>query len=271
MVERTADGGTTNTGTTDTGTTDTGTADGGTTNTGTTDTGTTDGGTTNTGTTDTGTTDGGTTDGGTTDGGTTAGGTTSLGVGRAGPGAKGLTVLATLAYIRRTAGEERMEAVLGRLPEKARRGLKGIVATEEVPWQVLSGLLRAADAVLAADDPGWIEAAGAYAIESLGVEYYGGILRKKSPLEFLMQPVSLFQLYYHPGNMEVVEAGTGLAVLRLVGFEHGNVLFCRRQTGGLRRALELAGGRQPTVRHVRCTEDGDGYCEWELRWGEAGE
>jgi hypothetical protein len=32
------------------------------------------------------------------------------------------------------------------------------------------------------------------------------------------------------------------------------------------RALALAGGEQPQVRHVRCAVDGDAFCEWELRW-----
>jgi hypothetical protein len=183
--------------------------------------------------------------------------------------AKGSTVLATLAYLRRNAGPDRAEEILAALPEPERRRLVGVAATDEVPWRALSALLSAADAALAPEDPEWIETVGAYSIESLGVEYYGGILRKADPLQFLTQPVSLFQLYYHPGDMEVVEQGTGFAVLRLVGFDHGNTLFCRRQTGGLRRALELAGGAAPTVRHVRCTEEGDAFCEWELRWGEA--
>lgn len=183
------------------------------------------------------------------------------------PMAKGSTVLATLAYLRRTAGRDRADAILGAVPEPERQRLTGVSATDEVPWRALSALLRAADSMLAPEDPEWIEIVGAYSIESLGVEYYGGILRKADPLEFLTQPVSLFQLYYHPGNMEVVEEGAGFAVLRLVGFDHGNALFCRRQTGGLRRALELAGGVAPTVRHVRCTEEGDAFCEWELRWG----
>lgn len=185
------------------------------------------------------------------------------------PTAKGSTALSTLAYLRRTAGNDRTNAILEALPEPERRRLTGAAATDEVPWRSLSALLRAADAVLGPEDPEWIETVGAYAIESLGVEYYGGILRKADPLEFLTQPVSLFQLYYHPGDMEVVEEGTGFAVLRLIGFDHGNALFCRRQTGGLRRALELAGGVSPTVRHVRCTEEGDAFCEWELRWGRA--
>jgi hypothetical protein len=32
------------------------------------------------------------------------------------------------------------------------------------------------------------------------------------------------------------------------------------------RAVELAGGVRPSVRHVRCAVEGDAFCEWELHW-----
>ncbi|HVE80318.1 MAG TPA: hypothetical protein VNA89_15745, partial [Gemmatimonadaceae bacterium] len=82
----------------------------------------------------------------------------------------------------------------------------------------------------------------------------------------LTQSVSLFRLFYHPGNMDVVYEAPGAAVLRLVGFDPATPLFCRRQTGGLRCALTLAGGLEPRTRHVRCALEGDAFCEWELGW-----
>jgi hypothetical protein len=125
---------------------------------------------------------------------------------------------------------------------------------------------RAADHVLGAADPAWMERAGEFSIRSTGVQLYSGILRKNNPIEFLTQSVSLFRLYYHPGNMEVVAESPGYAVLRLVGFDPGTTLFCRRQTGGLCCALTLAGGVEPRARHVRCVLEGDAFCEWELSW-----
>lgn len=182
------------------------------------------------------------------------------------PTTRGSTLGATLAYLRLDHGAEVEERVLACLPPERRLQIEQASATGEVPFALLSELLNAAEGVLGADHPAWVEGVGAYAIESSGLQLYPGILRKSSPLEFLTQPVSLFRLYYQPGNMEVVEHEPGRAVLRLVGFEHRNPLFCRRQTGGLSRALELAGGRSSSTRHVRCTEEGDAFCEWELRW-----
>ena len=182
------------------------------------------------------------------------------------PLAKGSTLRATLDFVRDDKGAAALERVLARLPDERRRHVERVAATDEVPFELAVELWRAADAELGGADPAWIERAGAQSIESLGVQLYGGILRKANPTEFLTQGVSLFRLYYSPGDMEVVEAEPGRAVLRLVGFDAADPLFCRRQTGGLRRAVGLAGGADPGARHVRCAALGDAFCEWELRW-----
>src|SRR4051812_17096106 len=99
--------------------------------------------------------------------------------------------------------------------------------TADLPYDVLLAFWRAADLTLAPIDAQWAEKGGAYAIDSLGQQLYGGLLRKASPLEFVTQSVSLFQLYYAPGDMVAVEVEEGRAVLRLIGFPAVGVLFCR--------------------------------------------
>lgn len=180
--------------------------------------------------------------------------------------ARGSALRSTLAFVADRAGDGAVDDVLGRLRPEERRAIASVAPTDEVPMELMRSLWRATDAVLGPADPGWPERSGAYSIEGAGVQLYGGILLKQSPLEFLTQRVSLFRLFYQPGNMEVVEIEPGRAVLRLVGFDPGDTTFCRRQTGGLLRSVELAGGATPSVRHVRCSVEGDAFCEWELRW-----
>jgi hypothetical protein len=183
----------------------------------------------------------------------------------AAPQAKGSTLRSTLRYVEAEYGAAAADEVLERLPAGERGRIESAGPTDEIPVELLRVLWDAVEGAIGKRDPGWPEKSGAYSIQSMGVQLYGGILRKRDPLEFLSQPVSLFRLYYQPGNMEVVEAEPGRAVLRLVGFP-GDPVFCRRQTGGLLRAVELAGGAHPSVRHVRCSVEGDAFCEWELRW-----
>jgi hypothetical protein len=179
--------------------------------------------------------------------------------------AKGSTVRTTLDFLAAEGGSELVTRVLAPLPERVREQLTRVDATGEVPYAIVQQFWRSADAELATD-PSWAERAGAFSIQSLGVQLYRGILLKRSPGEFLTQSVSLFQLYYRPGDMTVVLEEPGHAVLRLVGFDAGISVFCRRQSGGLRCAISLAGGADPSTRHVRCALEGDAFCEWELRW-----
>lgn len=180
--------------------------------------------------------------------------------------AKGSTVRSTLTFLTARLGADGVKSVLAAVPVATRTSLQSIAPTDELPYEQLVALWTAADNVLPRTEPHWADESGAFSIDSLGVQLYGGILRKPTPREFLTQSISLFRLYYHPGDMEVVEDVPGRAVLRLVGFDPITRIFCQRQTGGLRRAIELAGGGAVRVRHVRCCIEGDAFCEWELHW-----
>ena len=180
--------------------------------------------------------------------------------------AKGSVIRSTLEFLRAEPGSDTVADVLARLGADERARIERADATVEIPYALVRELWEAADAVVRERDPEWSERAGAFSIRSTGVQLYSGILRKSNPIEFLTQSVSLFRLFYRPGDMEVVFAEPGAAVLRLVGFDAGTRLFCQRQTGGLRLALALAGGTAAAARHVRCVTEGDAFCEWELAW-----
>jgi hypothetical protein len=180
--------------------------------------------------------------------------------------AKGAALRATLAYIETAAGADTLNAVMQRLPDDLRARIETVRPTDEIPFGLLLDVWRAADAVMRPLDADWMVEAGAHSIRSVGSDLYGGIIRKGTPADFLNQPVKLFRLYYHSGDMHIVEQQPGRAVLRMVGFDEPDALFCERQTGGLRIAIELAGGRGAAVRHVRCANQGDAFCEWEATW-----
>lgn len=180
--------------------------------------------------------------------------------------AKGSVFHTTMDFVRAEKGDAVANSVLQRLPEEQRRQIEDSTPTQEVPFENVLALWQAVDAEIGGEDPGWIERSGAHSIKSMGVQMYSGILRKSSPKEFLTQRISLFRLYYHPGDMELVEEEEGRALLRLVGFDYAGPLFCRRQTGGLSRALEVSGGQEAKTSHVRCVAEGDAFCEWEVRW-----
>ncbi len=181
--------------------------------------------------------------------------------------AKGAAVRGTVAFVEHAFGAATRQRVLDALPPADAAALASVTATDDVPYDRIIALWRAIDAEVAESTPQWAEQAGTFSIESMGVQLYSGILRKPTPTDFLTQSVSLFRLFYAPGDMRVVHEEPKGAVLRLVGFDPGTDLFCRRQVGGLARSVELAGGVAPRVRHVRCSLRGDAFCEWEMSWG----
>lgn len=179
---------------------------------------------------------------------------------------RGSTLHSTVEYLRHTLDAAGVEAVLARLTPEERALLAHASLTDDVPFHVALALWRSADRALAASDPHWAEHAGAEAIRVRGMQLYSGLIQKPTPVEFLTQHISLFQRYYRPGDMKVTERSPGRAAARLVGFEPGDRLFCRRLTGGWLAAIEIAGAREPKVTHARCVLEGDPFCEWEVRW-----
>lgn len=180
--------------------------------------------------------------------------------------AKGSTVHGTLDYLGALHGPGTLARVLDALPPSLRARLENVAPTGELDYDDLVVLWSVAGATLSPTVPEWSEQAGAYSIAHRGSDMYGGLLRKSTPDEFLLQSVSLFQLFYHPGDIVLVEHGAKSAVLRLVGFEARTPVFCRRQVGGLAKAIDIAGGAASEVKHVRCALEGDAYCEWSLAW-----
>jgi hypothetical protein len=179
---------------------------------------------------------------------------------------RGSTLRSTLEFLGHALPPAERDAVLGRLSPADRAVIERAAVTDDVPYQVALNLWRSADVALRNADPQWAEHAGAEAIHKLGMQLYSGLLLKPTPEEFLAQHISLFQRYYRPGDMKVTKRATGRATARLIGFEPGDTLFCRRLSGGWLAAITIAGGKQPVVHHARCVMEGDLFCEWEVRW-----
>ena len=179
---------------------------------------------------------------------------------------RGSTLKSTMEFLERELSDADRAEVLARLTPEERALLEHVTLTEDVPYSLALSLWRSADKALGLIDPDWVERAGAESLRVRGVQQYSGLLRKPTPMEFLAGHISLFQRYYRPGDMIITDRTPGRATARLVGFEPGDTLFCRRLTGGWRAAIEIAGGRDADASHPRCVLEGDPFCEWEVRW-----
>ena len=180
--------------------------------------------------------------------------------------ARGSTLHSTREYLAHALSAEALDAVLSRLSPDERAWIETASMTDDVPYHVALHLWQSADLELAGTNPYWAERAGAEAIRVRGMQLYAGLIQKPTPDDFLDQHISLFQRYYRPGDIKVTARTVGRATVRLIGFEAGDRLFCRRLTGGWLAGIEIAGAREPQVTHARCVLEGDLFCEWEVRW-----
>src|SRR5206468_2427582 len=108
---------------------------------------------------------------------------------------RGSTLRSTMEFLAHVAGADRCEAILGALSAADRATIEQAGVTDDVPYEMALNLWRSVDRVLAPIDPDWAERAGAEAIQVRGMQLYGGLLGKPTPLEFLTQHISLFQRY----------------------------------------------------------------------------
>jgi hypothetical protein len=180
----------------------------------------------------------------------------------------GLALRNSLEHLQRVATAEERDAIMDALPEADRELLRHPGEHEEVPYAVALRLWRSTERVLAQRDPQWMERMGVAAVQAIDVQLGADLVRRDAPLGFLTRQIPLFRLYYRPGDMILIDHGPGHAVVRLVGFDPEDPLFCRRFTGAWDAAVRMNGGRDVTVRHLRCTCEGDMFCEWLLRWTE---
>ena len=180
----------------------------------------------------------------------------------------GLALRNSLEHLRQVASDEERRAIMDALPAADRELLRAPGEHEEVPYAVTLRLWRSTDRVLGERDPQWMEKMGAAAVQAIDVQLGADLVRRDAPLGFLTRQIPLFRLYYRPGDMVLIDHGPGHAILRLVGFDAEDPLFCRRFTGAWDAAVRMNGGRDVSVRHLRCTCEGDMFCEWLLRWTE---
>jgi hypothetical protein len=83
--------------------------------------------------------------------------------------AKGTTIRTTLDFLQAEGGQPLVDRVLEGVPADVRAALARVEPTGEIRYDLLQALWRSADAILG-DDATWAERAGAFSIESLGVQ-----------------------------------------------------------------------------------------------------
>jgi hypothetical protein len=91
------------------------------------------------------------------------------------------------------------------------------------------------------------------------------LLRFTSPVWILQRGADVWRRYHDTGEWEIVGFPHRIrGALRGFGIAHDG--YCRSLVGWLRRACELTGAREVTVRHLECRTRGAEACVFEGHW-----
>lgn len=178
---------------------------------------------------------------------------------------KGTKITSKLAYVREVHGEEMERALLDALSEDDRRQVIGTIDIGWYPMELYQRVVEAMVEAIAGGDERELDRAGAHAAERQARGAYSVYFRGKGPAELLESMAPMHQMLNRPGEMRVERRAEGHVTL-LVSAPSGHTQSCRLARAFYRRAVELCGGREVTVREVECSGRDAAACRFEVRW-----
>lgn len=179
---------------------------------------------------------------------------------------KGTKVSSKLAYVRDVHGDEVVRAVLAALSEEDRAQVTRVLEIGWYPQELYERLLDALVSTVAGGDERELDRVGAHSAEGQSKGAYSVYFRgKRDPADLLEAMAPMHAMLNDPGEMRVERRSDGHVTL-LVNSPRGQVQSCRVARAFYRRAVELSGGRDVTVREVECSGRDAPACRFEIRW-----
>lgn len=180
---------------------------------------------------------------------------------------KGSVLRSRVDFVEKKFGRERLDLVLGILPEEDRHTLeRGLLPAQWYPFALGERLEKAILQVLGEDGRStFMELGRRSAIYNLaGVHQV--FVRAGDPHHLLSRAPSIYRLYYDTGSRTYEK--TGEHACRLVTsdsevFSEGD---CLTVMGWHERAVEMCDGRDVAIDHPRCRARGDAVCEYLISW-----
>lgn len=178
---------------------------------------------------------------------------------------KGTSIASFLSFLEAEYGAPKVKEFVASLDSNLKKRCEGLVlASAFYPVEELDALAAKARAYFKGD-ASFFERSGAHNATFGLAGVHQSLLARPTPLDFLKAAERAWSQFMDVGSVSADVVGDGKVRLKIEGVP-GSDVFCARETGFLKRSLELAGAKQLLVSKVRCTRDGDGWCEWQVSW-----
>ena len=179
---------------------------------------------------------------------------------------KGSVLKARLAFAEELAPGGGTERVLGRLSERDRGVLRGLLATMWYSFDLGKRLDEAIVQELGGGKTAFFEKLGEASAERNLAGVHKDFLVQGDPHAFLARAPMIYSFYYDTGRREYQAVGPKEAVLTTHGAETFSAADCLTVVGWHRKALEMCGATGVRVVEEECRALGGAVCRYRLCW-----
>lgn len=180
---------------------------------------------------------------------------------------KGQPVISFLKFIDQELPLDKRMSLIEKLPPRYRDeiGRRMILATSTYPVSLLNLMTIEAAKLAGVSETDLARRAGRFAAKEGLSGVYRVFVRILDTNTVLSKAAGLWSTIWTTGKMSAERTSNSSAIVRLRGFPRTERVLCARIGGWIEHIAEMTGAR-PTVDHPRCTADGEGECEWHVKW-----
>lgn len=183
------------------------------------------------------------------------------------PEVKGSVLLSCLAFVDEKYGPAHRLRLREALDESTRVLMDGkILPVNWYPFEHLIHFMKTAQNVLEPRSHSFYRDMGRFATDFAVNRFYRFLMSFASTERVIRRAEGIWQTFYRPGQMKILEVGNKKARLQLLDFPHESPEFCERLMGWMVRMVELTGGRNCQMLHPLCIARGEPYCEFYATW-----
>lgn len=176
---------------------------------------------------------------------------------------KGTALIPLVRFLR--AQRERAAEVL--TPELQPYLEEHVLASSWYPESHLLGLLRAAAELVGGARDQTLREFGRVSARHHLEGIYSHLRLEEDPLAFPRRAFALWSSQHDTGQLRMALEGDGLGRVRVEGYDSPSMEMCQITFGYISEVLSQAGLGEPRIDKKACRNQGDGVCEWSVRWG----
>jgi uncharacterized protein (TIGR02265 family) len=182
---------------------------------------------------------------------------------------KGAVLKARLAFVEQHWGTPALDQVLGSLSKEDQEALRVVLTVKWYPFDIGERLDAAIVRELGGGRTEVFERLGAASADANLATLHKGFLTPGRPHVFLGKAPQIYGFYYETGRRTYEQTGESSGVMTTYDAETFSAPDCLSVIGWYKRALELCGVQNVSIREDECRARGGQVCRYQVSWQNA--